>query len=315
MAKKHWIYIKRGLSEDPKHRAAMGECIWLYLHIIDRADWEKGIAYDWKDEAEAADMSMPVRTLREQRRKLDDLGYISCVQLRHNQNIIIKRWVNPRDYSGGVMNTDEVEGDIPMEPLKNDEYTKGDTKGYTKGSTQDVTPTSNSISKSSSGGGLSEKELSQANAKVDAMIANAKKMKYENRDKIPEPYHALCDAYVELTQQKPSKRVLMDWIATFSDWVSEGLQPQHIRAAYQHANRPDGGFLVGRPGSLTNTAVALKSKTAATPQIDAAAVEDTRRRIEEKTTGAFVPRPDNVAPPAIVKQRLQELSQQKGLRK
>ena len=108
MAKKHWIYIKRGLSEDPKHRTAMGECIWLYMHIIDRADWEKGIVYDWKDEAEAADMSMPLRTLREQRRKLDDLGYISCVQLKHNQNIIIKRWINPREYSGKVLNTDGI---------------------------------------------------------------------------------------------------------------------------------------------------------------------------------------------------------------
>jgi hypothetical protein len=153
MAKKHWIYIKRGLSEDPKHRNAMGECIWLYMHIIDRADWEKGIAYDWKDEAEAADMGMPLRTLREQRRKLDDLGYISCVQLKHNQNIIIKRWINPRDYGGKVMNSDGIEGDIGMEPLtdnENKDDSQDYTKGYTKGSSQDVTPTSNSESKSSS---------------------------------------------------------------------------------------------------------------------------------------------------------------------
>lgn len=147
MAKKNWIYVKRGLSENPKHRAQMGECIWLYLHIIDRADWEAGIAYDWKDEQEAADMGMPVRTLREQRRKLDDLGYISCFQLKHSQNIIIRKWVNPRDYSGKVLN--DLEGDVSLPPT---EEVKGDTKGYikgdTKGSTQNVTPTSNSISKS-----------------------------------------------------------------------------------------------------------------------------------------------------------------------
>src|SRR3990167_10395610 len=76
MAKKHWIYIKRGLSEDPKHRAAMGECVWLFMHIIDRADWETGIAHDWKDEQEAADMGIPVTTLRYQRRKLEEFFYI-----------------------------------------------------------------------------------------------------------------------------------------------------------------------------------------------------------------------------------------------
>lgn len=165
MAKKNWIYVKRGLSENPKHRAQMGECIWLYLHIIDRADWEAGIAYDWKDEQEAADMGMPVRTLREQRRKLDDLGYISCFQLKHSQNIIIRKWVNPRDYSGKVLN--DLEGDVslpPTEDVKGDTegYIKGDTKGDTKGSTQDVTPTSNSISKSlTPKGDLVDLELSK----------------------------------------------------------------------------------------------------------------------------------------------------------
>jgi hypothetical protein len=299
MAKKHWIYIKRGLSEDPKHRAAMGECVWLYLHIIDRADWEKGITYDWKDEAEAADMGMPVRTLREQRRKLDDLWYISCVQLRHNQNIIIKRWINPRDYSGKVMNTDEIEGDIPMEPLKDDEYTQGDTKGYTKGSTQDVTPTSNSESKSSSKRGLSEKELSQANAQVTAMIENSKKAKYQNRDKIPDPYLTFADLYNELTKQEPTKRSIQEWFMTFEDWKAEGLQPEHIRAAWNYANRPDGGFPVGRPSALTNTAVAMKSKMLqanAAPAINEGAVEATKKLVEEKFSGAFVPPPPGLRP-------------------
>lgn len=161
MAKKNWIYVKRGLSENPKHRAQMGECIWLYLHIIDRADWEAGIAYDWKDEQEAADMGMPVRTLREQRRKLDDLGYISCFQLKHSQNIIIRKWVNPRDYSGKVLN--DFEGGSETSPT---EEVKGDTEGYikgdTKGSTQDVTPTSNSKSKSlTPKGDLVDLELSK----------------------------------------------------------------------------------------------------------------------------------------------------------
>lgn len=282
----------------------MGECVWLYMHIIDRADWEKGIAYDWKDEAEAADMGMPLRTLREQRRKLDELGYISCVQLRHNQNIIIKRWINPRDYGGKVLNTDEFEGDAAMEPLKDEGYIEGDTKGDTKGSSQDVTPTSNSESKSSSMGGLTEKDIQQVNAQVDAMIANSKKVKYQNRDKIPEPYLHYADLYNELTKQEPTKRVIFDWIGTFEDWKQEALQPEHIRAAWAYANRPDGGFPVGRPGSLTNTAVAMKSKALAQadqkPAIDETRVQQTQKMLAEKMEGKpFVPRPAHIERPRI----------------
>ena len=49
MSKKNWIFIKRGLSEDPKHRERMGMAIWLFMHICDAADWETGKVYDWRD--------------------------------------------------------------------------------------------------------------------------------------------------------------------------------------------------------------------------------------------------------------------------
>lgn len=114
-------------------------------------------------------------------------------------------------------------------------------------------------------GGLSKKEIEQANAKVDAMISNSRKVKYQNRDKMPEPYLVFADLYHELTQQEPTKRAIFDWFSTFEDWKQEGLQPEHIRAAWEHANRPDGGFAVGRPGALTNTAVAMKTKMIAKP--------------------------------------------------
>jgi hypothetical protein len=157
------------------------------------------------------------------------------------------------------------------------------------------------------GVGLSEKEKAQANAQVTAMIENAKKVRYENRDKIPEPLLAFSDVYVELTGQKPTKRVIMDWLSTFSDWIGEGLQPKDIRAAYQHATRPDGGFLVGRPGSLTNTAVALKSKSqVSAPQIDKQAVEDTQKLLEAKFDDkVYAP------PPAWVAEKVKEIAARK----
>lgn len=109
-------------------------------------------------------------------------------------------------------------------------------------------------------GELSQKDYEQAGEKVMAMYEASKKATYKSREDLPEPMQPLCDVYVELTGQKPTKRVLHDWILAFNDWIGEGLMPSDIRLAYQHATRDGGGFLVGRPGSLTNTAVALKSK-------------------------------------------------------
>jgi hypothetical protein len=139
MAKKHWIYIKRGLSEDPKHRANMGECIWLYMHIIDRADWETGIAYEWKDTQEAADMAMPIDTLRRQRQKLDEMGYISCEQKQHGQNITIHEWRNPREY-GSESKNPRNEGMVGQPPsndgLEIEGLNQGSNQGLNQGSNQ-----------------------------------------------------------------------------------------------------------------------------------------------------------------------------------
>lgn len=138
MAKKHWIYIKRGLSEDPKHRAAMGECIWLFMHIIDRVDWETGIVHDWKDSEEAAEMAMEPRTMRYQRQKLEKLDYIRCKQKQHSQEIKIMEWVNPRDYSAGVLN--HREGDNGVEPSILQGDNQGDNQGDSQGRGKIVTP-------------------------------------------------------------------------------------------------------------------------------------------------------------------------------
>lgn len=141
--KKQWISVKCGLSRDPKHRQAMGESIWLFLHMIDRADWESGKVLEWKDEAEAEDMGMPVRTLREHRRKLEELDYISCAQKQYGQEITIHNWTNPREYSGVVTNKKQGGKEpSPSSVVQGD--TQGYIQGYIQGSRKDVTPTSNS---------------------------------------------------------------------------------------------------------------------------------------------------------------------------
>lgn len=147
MGKKHWIYIKRGLSEDPKHRARMGECVWLYMHIIDRADWETGIAYEWRDQEEAAEMGMPLDTLRRQRQKLEESSYITCQQKQHAQDITILEWRNPRDYGSEIKNRRSQDGhETP--PSNQDDNSQGLNQGLNQVQAQVQTPTLDSESKS-----------------------------------------------------------------------------------------------------------------------------------------------------------------------
>ena len=112
-------------------------------------------------------------------------------------------------------------------------------------------------------------------------------MNYPLRDKIPQPYLEYSDWYVNATGQKPRKSVLGDWLLTFDDWTSSGLSAKDLQAAYQHATRPTGGFMVTRPGSLTNTAIALKSKPSNTPKINTSAVEATKKMLQERESIKF----------------------------
>ena len=107
MSSKNWIKIKIGLSRDPKHREKMGNRVWLYMHIIDKADWETGIVYEWRDKEEAEDMCMPWRNLQRQRQELHDQGYIVCEQTDKGQKITIRKWTNPKSYSGEVLNSEQ----------------------------------------------------------------------------------------------------------------------------------------------------------------------------------------------------------------
>ena len=199
MAKKHWIYIKRGLSEDPKHRSQMGECIWLYMHIIDRADWETGIAYDWKDREEAAEMGMSHETLRDQRQKLERLDYIRCDQKQRGQDIKIMEWRNPREYGSEVKNP-RIQGDPSPSPSE----FQGDAQGDAQELGRAVTPTLDSESLSSSNEKIS---FDEERADVTWAILGGRKITQKQLDK----QKALKDFEDMLEQQ--FKRFPLNWIA------------------------------------------------------------------------------------------------------
>jgi len=138
MAKKTWVKLKRGLLTDPKHRLALGNRIWLYMYMLDVTDWNTGKILEWRDKDAADELDMPLVTVRTQRREIEAAGYISCKQLHNRQEITIKRWVNPREYSGKVYNTDaeeldEADGDEKSLPCQNGENSHGDNKGVNEG--------------------------------------------------------------------------------------------------------------------------------------------------------------------------------------
>jgi hypothetical protein len=99
--RKTWIKVRRGLLE---HREKMGIRLWLYLYILDLADWGSGAIEGWTDGMASEDLGMPVDTIREQRRQLASDGYIICQIAPRGQRIVISNWINPREYSGEEYN-------------------------------------------------------------------------------------------------------------------------------------------------------------------------------------------------------------------
>jgi hypothetical protein len=116
MPEKTFIKLKRGLL-DPKHRQKIGPRIWLLLYMIDRADWETGKITDWRDKEAAKDLDMKLRTVRDQRQKLESDDYVSSVQSYQVQTITINNWIDPSER----WEKSPEHGDNPMSPWGNNQ--------------------------------------------------------------------------------------------------------------------------------------------------------------------------------------------------
>ena len=121
MTKKTWIKLKHGLLE-PKHREQMGSAIWLYMYILDICDWDTGCVEGWTDEKAAKDLDFNIQSIRYNRRKLNEAGYIGCLQKRDCQLISVTNWTNPREYSGKVYNKPNSEGVKPLTPKGGNDF-------------------------------------------------------------------------------------------------------------------------------------------------------------------------------------------------
>lgn len=107
MAKKTWIAVKVGLANDPKHERQMGKAIYLFLYMLDICDWETGTITGWVDANAASDRECHIQTVRKHRKALTESGYISARQGGPSgMKIVIHKYINPRSYSGKVLNSD-----------------------------------------------------------------------------------------------------------------------------------------------------------------------------------------------------------------
>jgi hypothetical protein len=116
MARRTFIKVKRGLLE-AKHVHILGVRYPMYIWFLDRANWESGKILFYRDSDLADEFEMPLRTIREWRRKLEEDDYIICVQVGNHQEIIINKWTDPR--GGDDINPliENGNGDAFMEPL------------------------------------------------------------------------------------------------------------------------------------------------------------------------------------------------------
>lgn len=111
--KKSWIKVHTGLTNDPKHRETIGVRIWLYLALINHADYETGFVWDYTDSDMASEMGMSINTLRTWRRELEDAKYIRCYPGYQCQHIMIAKWRNPKLLEPPQINVANDMGEYP----------------------------------------------------------------------------------------------------------------------------------------------------------------------------------------------------------
>lgn len=114
------------------------------------------------------------------------------------------------------------------------------------------------------GDSLSEKDIKQVNAKVDAIIANSAKATWQGRETFRPDHYPLVDWYNRVTGQECPKSKQKDWHRAVSDWAANNLTVADLQAAYDMDVKWRGVFT--SPNQLTDKAIALKAQKQSKPQ-------------------------------------------------
>lgn len=116
MSKKTFIKVKRGILE-PKHRLKLGESWFLFFYMLDSVNWEDGTIREWRDSDASDELEINLSTIRAQRRRLENEGYISTLQKQHYLEIKVNNWDDPKQHWGQM---DDFQGEGETTP-SNDE--------------------------------------------------------------------------------------------------------------------------------------------------------------------------------------------------
>lgn len=118
MGRKTFIKVRPGILE-PKHRVAIGDAIYLYLYMLNRADWKTGIIYDWRDNDAAEDLGYHVQSIRSQRKKLAG-KYITVIQKKYHLEITILNWHDPRITKQEFEGDSQSDSNRSLSPIESD---------------------------------------------------------------------------------------------------------------------------------------------------------------------------------------------------
>ena len=127
---------------EAKHVQTLGMRFPLYLFMLDLADWETGKIKYYRDQDAADKFQLPLRKMRDWRRRLEDDGYISSILKGCHQEIIIHKWSDPREKESVnpiVSDTEGYEKPVPLSYEKPSPLPKVNTEGYVKGRPKTVT--------------------------------------------------------------------------------------------------------------------------------------------------------------------------------
>jgi len=127
---------------EAKHVQTLGMRFPLYLFMLDLADWETGKIKYYRDQDAADKFQLPLRKMRDWRRRLEDDLYISSLQKGNHQEITINKWQDPREkepVNPIVNDTEGYEKPVPLSYEKPSPLPKVDTEGYIKGGLKTVT--------------------------------------------------------------------------------------------------------------------------------------------------------------------------------
>jgi Helix-turn-helix domain len=92
-AQRWWVHLWEGLVRDPtgKHYRAIKQAIWLYLYLLEGANWKTGVLFR-RTATIATEMGLNSRTIERWLRTLRKRGYIKTIFNGRTLNISIAKW-------------------------------------------------------------------------------------------------------------------------------------------------------------------------------------------------------------------------------